>query len=358
MTFLAPFMLWLLLVVPILIGVYVYLLGRRKRAAVRYANLALVKQAIGTGTGVRRHVPPALVLIGVVFALTATARPSSVFTLSSERSLVVLAMDVSVSMRAVDVAPDRITAARVAAKAFIADMPDTMRVAIVAFAGSAMLAQPPTTNREALNAAIDGFVLQRATAIGSAILMSLETIFPGVDFGQQALPEYQRSRDAASARALDQPAPAAAAAPLVVAAAPLAIMQPGSYKQAAIILLTDGQATAGPHPVAAARMAAERGVRVFTVGLGTDEGVIPSWNGQSIQAQFDEETLKTVADLTVGKYYRAGSGADLAEIYRELTTQLIQEREQTEVSFAFAVLAALLIVGAGGLSVLWSNRLR
>lgn len=350
MTFLAPSMLWLLLVVPILVGVYVTLLSRRKRAAIGYANLALVKHAIGHGAGVRRHLPPALFLMGAVFALLATARPSTMFTFLSERALVVLAMDVSISMRANDVAPDRITAARTAAKAFIADMPDTMRVAVVAFAGSAMLAQPPTTNREALNAAIDGFVLQRATAIGSAILMSLETIFPGVDFGQQALPEYQRSRDAASARALDQPAPA-------VGAAPLAVVTPGSYKQAVVILLTDGQATAGPHPVAAARMAAARGVRVFTLGLGTDEGVIPGWNGQSIQVQFDEETLKTIADLTVGKYYHAGSGADLAEIYRELNTQLIQEREQTELSFLFAALAALLIVGAGGLSVLWSSRL-
>lgn len=350
MIFLAPFMLWLLLVVPVLVGVYVSVLARRKRAAVRYANLALVKQAIGYGAGLRRHLPPALFLIGAMFALTATARPSTIFTFRNERSLVVLAMDVSVSMRANDVAPDRITAARTAAKAFIADMPDTMRVAVVAFAGSAMLAQPPTTDRGALNAAIDGFVLQRATAIGSAILMSIETIFPGVDFGQQSLPEYQRSRDAASARVLDQPASAAAAAPLVA-------VLPGSYKQAVIILLTDGQATAGPHPVAAARMAADRGVRVFTVGLGTDAGVIPGGNGQSILVQFDEETLKTIADLTVGKYYHAGSAADLTEIYRELTTQLIQEREQTEVSFVFAAVGALLIIGAGGLSVLWSNRL-
>ena len=104
-------------------------------------------------------------------------------------------------------------------------------------------------------------------------------------------------------------------------------------------------------------MAADRGVRVFTVGLGTDAGVIPGGNGQSIQVQFDEETLKTVADLTAGKYYHAATGADLSEVYRELTTELIQEREQTEVSFVFAALAALLMIGAGGLSVLWSNRL-
>ena len=343
-------MLWSLLAVPILIGVYVYVLGRRKLSAVRYANIAMVKQAIGPGAAIRRHLPPALFLVGAMVALAATARPSAMFTLLSQRSLVVLAMDVSVSMRANDVAPDRITAARTAAKAFIKDMPDTMQVAVVAFAGSAMLAQPPTTDHELLTAAIDGFVLQRATAIGSAIIMSLETIFPGVDFGQQGLPEYQRSRR--GARALDQPAPPAETAP------PLAVAQPGSYKQAVVILLTDGQATAGPHPVAAARMAADRGVRVFTVGLGTDAGVIPGGNGQSIQVQFDEETLKTVADLTAGKYYHAASGTDLSEVYRELTTELIQEREQTEVSFVFAALAALLIIGAGGLSVLWSNRLR
>lgn len=348
MTFLAPSMLWSLVAIPVLIGLYLYLQGRKKRAVVRYANIGMVKQALGYGAGVRRHLPPALLLLGIVIALAATAKPSAMLTLPSQQSLVVLAMDVSVSMRANDVAPDRITAARNAAKAFIADMPDTTRVGIVAFAGSAMLAQAPTFNREELNAAIDGFVLQRATAIGSAILMSLETIFPGVEFGQ-SLPEYQRYRRGGQGRSLDQPAPA-------LEPAPMPLVPPGSYKNAVVILLTDGQATAGPDPVATARLAANRGVRVFTVGLGTEEGEIAGWNGRRMRVQFDEETLKTIADLTAGKYFHAGSGTDLKEVYRELNTQLVSERQQTEVSFGFAAFAALLIILAGGLSILWSNR--
>ncbi len=352
MTFLAPLMLWSLLAAPILVGVYIYLLRRKRPTAVRYANVAMVKQALGHGTGIRRHLPPALFLLGAMFALTATARPAATITLLNERSLVVLAMDASVSMRAQDVVPDRVTAARAAAKAFLEGMPRTTHVAVVAFAGSAALIQSPTVDRDALNAAIDGFILQRATAIGSAILLSLETIFPGADFGQQDMPGYRRSRDAATTRQLDQPLPSVPSAE----ATPMEIVQPGSYKQAVIILLTDGQATAGPHPIAAARMAADRGVRVFTVGLGTDEGVITGPSGQTMRVQFDEQSLKDIAGLTAGKFYHAGTANSLNEIYRELTTQLIAERERTEVSFAFAAMAALLIIGASTLSLLWSNR--
>ena len=149
MTFLAPFMLLSLLLAPILVGVYAYILNRKRRTVVRYTNVALVKLAIGRGAAIRRHLAPALLLIGAMFALAAAARPVAPLTLLSERSLVVLAIDASVSMRADDVAPDRITAARAAAKAFIANMPETMQVAVVAFAGSAALVQSPTTDREA-----------------------------------------------------------------------------------------------------------------------------------------------------------------------------------------------------------------
>lgn len=347
--FLAPQFLWLLLTVPVLIGLYVLILRRKRGAALRYASLANIKLALDTRSSLRRHIPPLLVLAGITVALLAVARPAAMLTLPSQQSQVILAMDVSVSMRATDVEPSRLVAAQTAAKSFIAEMPRTTRIGVVAFAGSAMLAQPPTLNREDLVAAIDRFRLQRATNLGSAILVSLETLFPGMEL-DGTLPEYQRrwGRDRGLGRSLDaQPAemqPRFTPVP------------PGSYESAVIILLTDGQATTGPDPVAAARIAADHGVRVFTVGLGSASGEISGWGGRTMRVQIDEETLKTIADLTKAKYYFAGSGSVLTEIYNQLNTQLVMERRATEISFIFAAIAAALVMAGAALSLVWFNR--
>lgn len=345
--FLAPHFLWLLVAVPLLVGFYIFLLRRKKHTALRYTNLALVKEAAGAGARIRRHIPPALLLVAVTAALLAVARPAAMITLPSEQSQVLLAMDVSISMRATDIAPDRITAAQNAAKAFIAEMPRNVRIGVVAFAGSAMLAQAPTYDREALTSAIDRFRLQRATNLGSAILVSLESIFPGVEL-DLPLPEYERRGRGREGLSLDQPR--------VTPQDHFTPVPPGSYQSAVIILLTDGQATMGPDPIAAARVAADRGVRIFTVGLGSTNGEISGWGGRRMRVQIDEETLKTVADLTKGKYFFAGSDTSLGEIYKQLNTQLVMERRKTEVSFIFAGLAALFAVAACGLSLVWFNR--
>jgi Ca-activated chloride channel homolog len=345
MSFLWPQLLWLQLIVPVLVALYVLLLRRRRKGVVRYASLALIKEATGSGQRLRRHLPPLLFLIALALMLAAIARPAAVITLPSQHDTVVLAMDVSRSMLAEDVQPNRITAAQAAARGFIAEQPSTTRIAIVAFAGTASVVQAPTHNREDLLAAIDRFQLQRATAIGNAIVVSLATIFPEARIDIAAVNATRRG----GGIPLEQnPAPNAPAFKPV---------PPGSYASAVIILLTDGQATTGVDPIEAARMAAERGVRVFTVGIGTKEGEILRTEGWSMRVRLDEESLKTIANVTRGEYFYAGTAVDLKKVYETLNAKLVLETRQTEITALFAALAALLSVAAAGLSLLWFNRI-
>ena len=186
MSFVWPDFLWSLLALPLLVGLYWWLLYRRKKATLRFASLSIVKQAMGKGPGWRRHVPPALMLLALATLLLASARPTAVITLPLQQETIILAIDVSGSMRAADVLPNRMVAAQEAAKAFLADLPRSVRVGVVSFAGTAAVVQPPTQNREDTVAAIDRFQLQRGTAIGSGIVLSLATIFPeaGIDLSQ------------------------------------------------------------------------------------------------------------------------------------------------------------------------------
>ncbi len=345
MSFLWPHLLWLLLVVPVLVVLYVWLLRRRKQAALRYASLSLVKEAMGTGQRVRRHLPPLLFLLALALMIAAIARPAAMITLPSQHDTVVLAMDVSRSMLAEDVKPNRIAAAQAAARAFIADQPPETRIAIVAFAGSASVVQAPTNNREDLLAAIDRFQLQRATAIGNAIVVSLATIFPEAKIDIAAVNATHRG----GAIPLDAKASANGEA--------FKPVRPGSYGSAVIILLTDGQVTTGVDPIEAARMAADRGVRVFSVGIGTKEGEVLHTEGWSMRVRLDEESLKTIADITRGEYFYAGTAMDLKKVYETLNAKLVLETKQTEITALFAAVAAVLAVLAAGLSVLWFNRI-
>jgi len=345
MSFLWPRMLWLLAALPVLVGLYLFLLRRRKKAVVRYASLALVKQAIGSGQRWRRHLPPLLFLVALVLMITAIARPAAVVTLPSQHDTVVLAMDVSRSMLAEDVQPNRITAAQAAARAFIADQPRETRIAIVSFAGTASVVQAPTSNREDLLAAIDRFQLQRATAIGNAIIVSLATIFPDAKIDIAAVNNARRGGGIPLEANPSPNAPTFKPVP------------PGSYGAAVIILLTDGQTTTGVDPIEAARMAADRGVRIYTVGIGTKEGEILHTEGWSMRVRLDEESLKTIADLTRGEYFYAGTAVDLKKVYETLNAKLVLETTQTEITALFAALAAVFAVLAAGLSVLWFNRI-
>jgi Ca-activated chloride channel family protein len=340
-TFLWPEFLWLLLALPLLVAAYLVILRRRRKAALRYASLSMVKEAMGGGRRFRRHVPPLLFLVSLALMITAIARPAAVMRLPSQHETVILSMDVSGSMRAKDVEPDRLTAAQAAAKAFVKETPRSTRIGIVAFAGTASLVQAPTQNREDLVAAIDRFQLQRATAIGSGILVALKAIFPDAEFDLRGT-NPRGDRRQANAKQADTP-PAAAA--------------PGTYGSAAIILLSDGQPTTGPDPIEAARMAAERGVRVFTVGIGTPHGEILVGEGWSMRVRLDEDTLKGIAKITGAEYFYAGTAPDLKKIYQSLNSRFVMEKKETEITALFAAAAALAALVSALLSLLWFNRI-
>jgi len=348
MTFLWPQFLWILLALPLLVGVYVWLLRRKKKIALRYASLSIVKEAMGGSLNVRRHIPPALFLLAIACMLVAAARPFAVVVLPSQQETIILAMDVSGSMRATDVKPNRLVASQNAAKAFLAELPRHVKVGIVAFAGSANVVQPATVNREDLVAAIDKFQMQRATAIGSAIVVSLAELFPdaGID-----LSDIQSGRQRQLGTSLDKPAGGAREKKEFTP------VPPGSYGSGAIILLTDGQRTTGVDTMEAAKMAADRGVRIYTVGIGTVDGETIGFEGWSMRVRLDEETLKGVATRTGGDYFYAGTAADLQKVYEKLSSRLTMEKKETEISGLLALAAAALSVISAALSLLWFNRI-
>ena len=350
-SFLWPSLLWLLLLVPVLVGLYIWLLQRRKQGVVRFGNMGLLRQAMGPSNW-RRHLPPALLL-------------------PSHRATVMMAMDVSGSMRANDIQPSRIEASQKAAKEYIKEQPKDVVIGMVAFAATAFVVQNPTTDRQALDAAIDHFELQRGTAVGNGILVSMQTLFPQENlpisnfnnggggfgggfggFGRRGGGSCGRVDDSSMANFGRRLGEAGGAPPKKHVP-----VEPGSYKNAVIILMTDGQTNAGCDPIEAARLASEYGVKVFTIGFGTTRGNNVQFGGFSMRAQLDEESLKKIADITKGRYYKAASSQDLKAVYDLLTKQLVVEVKEMVISSFFAAAAALFMMLAASLSVAWFGRI-
>jgi Ca-activated chloride channel family protein len=339
-----------LVAAPLLVAAYVWWLHRRKKNAVHYSSLDLVRQAMGPGERLRRHAPPATLLLALIAIIVAVARPTADVTLASQQQTSVLAIDVSLSMGATDVDPNRITAAQAAAKAFVEERPPNARIGIVAFGASASVVQPPTLDKAGLLEAIDRFELQRGTATGSALYVALATLFPDANIDVESLvfpggltsgsrPLRPNAKGSKAEEKKANP------------------VSPGSNTTSVIILMSDGRRTTGPDPLDAARMIAERGVRVFTVGFGTAAGGLIGFEGWSVYVRLDEETLKAVADITRGEYFYAGTAADLRKIYQNLNSRLVLEHKNVEVTSLVSAGAALLVVAALGLSLLWSGRL-
>lgn len=334
MRFESPELLPLLALVPIALIVRWLAVRRRARNA---RSRAIVTGAVGAdgafvvGRRSRAFAPLVLFTVALAALLFAVARPSAVLTLPAPHDTVILAIDISGSMRADDLAPDRISAARAAALDFIDRQPSRTRVGVVAFAATAALVQPPTHDRNAVLAAIDRLQLQQATAIGSGLLVSLKAIEPGLNFDLYA------------------PDPRAGTA---IWPEPRA---PGSNRSAAIVLVSDGQSVTGPDPLEAARIVAERGVRVHVVGLGTPKGTVLGVQGWSMRVKLDETTLREIADITHGHYYSAEDAADLRKVYRSLGLRVAFERQRFEVTGVFALAGALLLVVSAGLSM-WRHR--
>ena len=370
LNFIWPRMLWLLASVPFLALAYWVMNARRSRVGRRYINLEFVGEprllaaagvavaagaagTAGVATGAmqpsrlarwRRHIPPVLTLLALVSLFIAVARPQAVILLPTRVETIMIAIDMSGSMRADDVKPTRLAAAQAAAKAFMEDQPRQMRVGVVSVAAAAAVVQAPTTNREDVAKAIDRLQPQRGTALGSAIVISLATLLPGsgIDVAQlvgDGNPPPQT---------VGPPKPPEPKKPVVAA---------GSNTAAAIVLVSDGASNTGPDPIKMAALAADHGVRVFTVGIGTPEGATVSVDGFSLRVRLEEEQLKKIAATSSGEYFRASSTGDLKKIYKYISTSMAMEKSHmTEVTALFVALGALLAMTAGLMSMAWYNR--
>jgi Ca-activated chloride channel family protein len=344
MFFLWPDYLWLLLALPLLPAAYVWLLRRRNKAAVRYSSLAIVRAA-ADGRAWRRHLPPALFLLACSGLLFAAARPVARVPLPWARSSIMLAMDVSLSMRVSDVKPNRLTAAQDAAKSFLRELPKNIDVGLVTFAGSSQVAQRATLDRASLVASIDAFQMQVGTAVGDAIVLCLAELFPeqGIDLGEITFGTRSRGR---SLDEKEKPPPKQ-----------ITPVPPGSYDSAAIILLSDGRRTTGIDTLEAAKMAADRGVRIYAIGLGTVEGDAATPEGMSIYMKLDEPTLREVARMTGGEYHHAGTAETLRVVYEKLGSRVQVQTRETELAGALSLLSALVALTAATLSLIWFGRI-
>ncbi|HET8627416.1 MAG TPA: VWA domain-containing protein [Thermomicrobiales bacterium] len=350
MDLLWPVSLLALALIPATIAVYVWVLRRRRRFAVRYSSLALVREAAPRAHW-RRHLPFALFLVALAALAVALARPVSIVSVPTNQTTIILTIDVSRSMCSTDVKPTRLAAAQSAALSFIKRQPAGTRIGIVAFSGFAELIQPPTTDPELLQSAIDSLLAGNRTAIGSGILKSLDAI-------SQVDPRVAPSVTDTSGGVAPTPVPH------------------GDYAPDIIVLLTDGSSNTGPLPLDAAQQAADRGVRVYTIGFGTPNGselancgsrqgsepfggfggggAFPfGGGGGRFRRGIDETTLRQVAAKTGGEYYSAESAGELQDVFRKLPTDLIVEHKVTEISVAFAALGAILAAAAVVLSLLW-----
>jgi Ca-activated chloride channel family protein len=345
MFFLWPEYLWLMLAVPLLPAAYVWLLRRRRQTAVRYSSLGVARAAM-SGRSWRRHVPPALLLLACAIMLFAAARPMAHVPLPWARSSIMLAMDVSLSMRVSDVKPTRLAAAQEAAKLFLRDLPSNIEVGLVTFAGSSQVAQRGTLDRAPVIAAIDGFQMQVGTAVGNAIVLCLSELFPdhNIDLGEMTFGSSRKQGRSLDGK--DKPPPRQ-----------ITPVAPGSYQSAAIILLSDGRRTSGVDTLAAAKMAADRGVRIYVVGLGTIDGEAAGADGMPMYMRLDEPTLREVARMTGGEYHHAGTAERLRNVYETLGSRLQVQTRETELTGLLALVAALVATTAAVLSVLWFGRI-
>ncbi|MES2959001.1 MAG: VWA domain-containing protein [Pseudomonadota bacterium] len=343
MHFLWPHNLWWMLVLPLLPAFYLWLLRRSGKRALVFSSLRVVREAAGRPW--RRHVPPALIFGALALLLLALSRPTAPVPLPWAKSTILLAIDISRSMRVEDVKPTRMVAAQDAAKAFLSEVPKHIEVGLVTFAGSAQVAQRATIDRPSLVGAVDAIQMQMGTAIGNAIVVCLAELFPdhGIDLGDMT---FGARRDKRGLDTKSDKVPPKEITPV----------PPGSYGSAAIILLSDGRRTTGVDTLEAAKMAADRGVRIYVVGLGTTDGHTAMGDGMAIYLQLDEPTLRHVAQMTGGEYHHAGTAEALRSVYQNLGSRLQVSKRDTELTALLALVAAVLLVAGAALSVLWFGR--
>ncbi len=348
MTFLWPGLLWSLLLIPVLVLLYLWAQKRREKFALKFATLSVVRQAVGRGPGFRRHVPAILMLAALAVLALSLARPVAKIPIVASGGLVVLVLDSSGSMRAGDIDPSRIEAAKASARLFISKQPADSVIALVAFAATAYLLQAPTNDKEVLLEAVDDLTLQRGTAIGSGLLVAMNTILEYRGEPPLALGPENPDQGGFGDEPPGWPSSRAPALP-AVAGEPL--------EGSVVVLLTDGQNNVGPQPLDVVPLAVQRKLRVYTVGLGSPDGVVLRAEGRRARVVLDEGTLQAIADKTKADYFRAGTETDLKAIYENLGGSLVVKDEKTELTALLAALAVVLLVASAGLSLFWFHRL-
>lgn len=350
MMFLWHHALWLLLALPAIAGTYLLLRRRRKDQALRYAGLAGMRAETGRTPRWRTHLPAALMLVALTALLVSVARPVWVSTTPGEQGTVILLMDVSLSMAASDVEPTRLAAARAAAHAFAAAQPKDVHIGVIAFGGHADVVQLPTADRKAVAAALDRLELQRFTAIGSGLMAAILTLVPSAEIGDD-YDIFGTGR---------QPPPSGII-PLEKTRkgkpVPRKAVAPGSYLSVAVILVSDGLGTMGISPQKAAKMAADLGIRVYTVGVGTLYGGVANIEGwPPIHAEFDDATLIEIADITRGEYFLARKADKVSAIYEKLGRRVVLQRMEREVTVLLIALGMVLSLASTALSLSSSGR--
>ncbi|MCS7055246.1 MAG: VWA domain-containing protein [Thermoflexales bacterium] len=308
---------------------------RRRQIAARYGSLGILRQADGGRLGLRRHIPATFMFAGLAVLAVALARPQAVLSLPRAQGTVVLTFDVSGSMAADDIQPTRMEAAKAAAREFVQRQPRTVQIGVVAFSDSGMQVLPPTDDRQAILSAIGRLSPSRGTSLANGIFAALTAID---ELESAETTNYYSNR-------APQPTPTPTPMP------------PGVYQPAVIVLLTDGENTVPPDPLAATEAAVYRGVRVHTVGMGSPEGALLKIEGFTVHTRLDEPLLRYIAERTGGSYYNAQTEDDLHTIYDSIGAQLVVEPEETEITALFAGLGVVLLLIGGALSLAWLNRL-
>lgn len=336
MSFIWPVMLLLLVLVPLALIAYFWMQRRRQRVVAGYGSLGLLQGAIGHRLGWRRHIAPAFFLLALTLLIIALARPETVLSVPRIEGTVILAFDVSGSMAADDLKPTRMEAAKAAAKDFVQRQPITVQIGVVSFSDSGNAVQAPTNDQHAILDAIGRLTPQRGTSLAQGIQASLNAIASGTGSGNTSI---------GGANGSPTPGPAPTPVPK------------SSYTSAVIVLLTDGENNEAPDPITVAQSAADRGIRINTIGIGSPAGATLHINGFTVHTALDEEMLQQIALVGNGTYYNAANEQDLHNIYDNLDPQLVIKPEKTEVTAVFAGASVLLLLIGGLVSLMWFGRL-
>jgi Ca-activated chloride channel family protein len=334
MSFIWPLMLLSLLTVPLLGVVYLTMQRRRRRLAESFAGREYVRGDSPVSRDIRRHIPIAFLLVGLTILFIGLARPQTVVNVPKREGIVILAFDSSGSMAADDLKPTRIEAAKAAARDFVQRQPATIQIGVVAFSESGFAVQPATSNTEQILASINRLKPERGTSLAAGIIASLNAI--AVNMG--VAPQFESS---------PTPAPAVTPTPF----------PEDLFKSAIIVMLTDGENTAPPDPISAAQTAADLGVQIYTIGIGSSTGTTLDINGFTVHTQLDEAALQQISEITGGVYYNAQTEQDLNAIYEKITPQFVIKEEKMEVTSILAGASLFFLMIGGAFSLVWFGRL-